>query len=315
MSQQDPSAGRAPRGEVRDGTPARLALAVFLLAIIAVGLRAAVPAPALNGPFRHDGLAVGIALEAVLGALLIALAVRNSRAPREAILAAKLRRLLTYVVLAGLVAIPVVYLLSRASKLHVRPRPAQPVRPSKPSVLPHALQNHGGGHLVLLILVALIAAAIACGIVWLIRNRHRFWLGWRSPRASVAVATIAEEDEAELLEAVESGQSALRLLDDARAAIIACYVAMEESLDRAGTARSVADTPDELLARAAGQGLVRTDAAARLTALFYEARFSTHPMPPGQRDEARQALDELAASLRDLTPEAVGPPAADGTGR
>lgn len=77
---------------------------------------------------------------------------------------------------------------------------------------------------------------------------------------------------------------------------------MEQSLAQAGTARAAADTPDELLARAARLGLVRTDAAARLTALFYEARFSSHPMPPAQRDEAQQALAELADSLRDLKP-------------
>ena len=94
--------------------------------------------------------------------------------------------------------------------------------------------------------------------------------------------------------------------DDAKAAIIACYVAMEESLERAGTARAAADTPDELLARAAGSGLVRTGAAARLTALFYEARFSSHPMPLEQRDEAQRALAELADSLRDLEHAAAG---------
>jgi hypothetical protein len=96
---------------------------------------------------------------------------------------------------------------------------------------------------------------------------------------------------------VESGRTALRTLDDARAAIIACYVAMEASLAQRGTARGVADTPDELLARATGRGVVRGTAAVRLTALFYEARFSSHPLNPGQRDAAEQALDELAATL------------------
>ena len=81
---------------------------------------------------------------------------------------------------------------------------------------------------------------------------------------------------------------------------------MEESLERAGTARAAADTPDELLARAAGSGLVRTGAAARLTALFYEARFSSHPMPLAQRDEAQRALAELADSLRDLEHAGAG---------
>ena len=60
---------------------------------------------------------------------------------------------------------------------------------------------------------------------------------------------IAEDPE-DLREAVESGRSALRTVDDARAAIIACYVAMETSLAERGTARGVADTPDE----AAGPG-------------------------------------------------------------
>ena len=44
---------------------------------------------------------------------------------------------------------------------------------------------------------------------------------------------------------------------------------------------------------------MRGTAAARLTALFYEARFSSHPLGRGQRDAAEQALDELAAGLRE----------------
>ncbi len=42
---------------------------------------------------------------------------------------------------------------------------------------------------------------------------------------------------------------------------------------------------------------MRGTAAARLTALFYEARFSSHPLGRGQRDAAEQALDELALVL------------------
>jgi hypothetical protein len=86
-------------------------------------------------------------------------------------------------------------------------------------------------------------------------------------------------------------------VDDARAAIIACYLAMETSLAERGTARGVADTPGELLTRATEAGLVRGTAAARLTALFYEARFSSHPLGHRQRDAAERALDELAADL------------------
>jgi hypothetical protein len=112
---------------------------------------------------------------------------------------------------------------------------------------------------------------------------------------------IAEDSE-DLREAVESGRSALRNIDDARAAIIACYLAMEASLAERGTARAIADTPDELLARARATGILRGTAASRLTALFYEARFSTHPLDHRQRDAAEQALDELAAALAETAP-------------
>ena len=54
---------------------------------------------------------------------------------------------------------------------------------------------------------------------------------------------------------------------------------------------------EELLARAVSAGLVRRGAAARLTALFYEARFSSHPLRDGQREAASGALAEIAADL------------------
>jgi hypothetical protein len=296
MSQQHPgSSGR--RGDVQAW--ARPALAAGLLAVVAVGLRNRVAAPSLDGPFRHHGLLIGVLLEAVLAGLMAALVVRNSRAPRDAVLAAQLRKLLTYVVGAGLVAIPAVYVLSR----HVKPlRPRSTTAPKTTGSkfhVPATSHLWAGWLIVIIILGALIAAALAYVII-VILIRGRIWLGFRQGSAGTPIELAEQDDESDLLEAVESGRSALRQFDDARAAIIACYVAMEQSLDQAGAAGAVADTPYELLVRAADQGLVRGDAAARLTALFYEARFSTHPMPFTKRDEAQQALAELAASLSDL---------------
>jgi hypothetical protein len=298
MSQQRPGrSGR--RGDVQGWV--RPALAAGLLALVAVGLRNRVPAPSLDGPFHHQGLLIGVLLEAVLAGLLAALWVRNSRAPHDALLAAQLRKLLTYVVGAGLVAIPAVYLLSR--RVRLRPRSTTPPKTKGYRLrLPPPSHSTAGWLIVIIILGVLIAAVLVYFAVVLLRGR--IWLGFRRGAAGIAVELAEPEDESDLLEAVESGRSALRQFDDARAAIIACYVAMEQSLDRAGAARAVADTPDELLARAADQGLVHGGAAARLTALFYEARFSTHPMPFTKRDEAQQALGELAASLGD--PELAG---------
>ena len=98
-------------------------------------------------------------------------------------------------------------------------------------------------------------------------------------RSLVGELELEDDDGESLRRAVESGRAALHEVDEARAAIIACYLAMERSLATAGTARAAAETPDELLARATGRGSLRRRAAARLTALFYEARFSTHPLP------------------------------------
>jgi hypothetical protein len=321
MSQQRPQAG-GRRGDARgsassacprprgDDPPSnvlggassasriRIALAAGLLALVAVGLRVSAPPPALDGPFRHDGLLIGVILEAVLACLLVALAVRNSRAPRGALLAARLRRLLTYVVGIGLAAIPVAYLVSRHA--HLSRIPVPPRQTGSPAVPRH---GHDAGYVagwVIVIILALLAAAVVIYVLVRVLPLSRgFWAGlrWRAARAVAEPAPA--DDESDLLEAVQSGRSALRRLDDARSAIIACYVAMEESLARAGTARAAADTPDELLARAAARGLVTGAAPARLTALFYEARFSSHPMRPTARDAAEHALGELAVVLGD----------------
>jgi hypothetical protein len=134
------------------------------------------------------------------------------------------------------------------------------------------------------------------------------------PAAPLVIEDLSTE---ELREAVAEGRAALAGIDDARAAIIACYVAMERSLAERGTARGAADTPDELLARAVASGVVRGGAAGRLTALFYEARFSTHPLDGGQRDAASAALDEIAGELAARASDAVRQEAAGqaGTGQ
>jgi len=123
------------------------------------------------------------------------------------------------------------------------------------------------------------------------------WWAARLRRPAAPGQVTGDLDAGDLREAVESGRVALAGLDDARAAIIACYLAMEGSLADRGTARGVADTPDELLSRAVAARVVRGAAARRLTELFYEARFSSHPLGTDQRDAARQALDEIAAEL------------------
>ena len=138
-----------------------------------------------------------------------------------------------------------------------------------------------------LLALLLLAAIVACVLV-ILRLR---------PAGSAGDSLVLADDDASMRTAIESGRRALRSFDDAQAAIIACYVAMEASLASAVTALADAETPDELLAWAVGSGLLHGTAAGRLTALFYEARYSSHALPAAARDEAVRALDAISAEL------------------
>ena len=297
-----------------------LVLPLTLLVILGLaGLRGAVTAPQWNGPLRHDGPAIGIALEVILVVLLVLTIRRRSRAMRAALLggvpvndvAAKLRGVLTVVLGAGMIAVAVAIFVSLHLHLAVKvpPQPSVSGKPiPKHRTLPSQASQFGPGFRVPLsvilyvLLVVLLVAAVLLSVWWSRRFRPSF--------AGKTSGFLAEDPE-DLREAVESGRLALRTVDDARAAIIACYVAMETSLAERGAARAVADTPDELLARATTSGLVRGTAAARLTALFYEARFSSHPLGRGPRDASERALDELAAALASVEPAQAQPQPAE----
>ena len=233
-----------------------------------------------------------------MAGLLIAVLVRGRR-PSDDFRVDRVRGVLRAALLAGLAAIPAVLLL--AVPLHPHPLPPQPLPTApQPTVRPTLTRPPHPGHvfrlplagiLYALLILALIGGIVAC--VVLLRRRQT-----EHDVLPPDEASVAEGQRSDLRDAVSSGRRALAGLDDARAAIIACYVAMERSLAAAGADHEAADTPDEFLARAAAAGLVRGAAAGELTGLFYEARFSAHELTTAQRDAARGALDQLAADLR-----------------
>lgn len=61
----------------------RLLPLVLLVALVIAGLRGAVAAPRWNGPLRADGVPIGLALEVVLGTLLV-VTLRRAGAARRA---------------------------------------------------------------------------------------------------------------------------------------------------------------------------------------------------------------------------------------
>lgn len=107
------------------------------------------------------------------------------------------------------------------------------------------------------------------------------------PSDSLAAAAAAA------LSAVEGGTGT------PREAIIGCYAAMEHALGRSSPASPrPADTPSEVLGRAAGAGVLRADHAWPLVHLFDEARFSAHPMTATHQQAAVAALRTILAELR-----------------
>ncbi len=288
----------------------------LLIALGLAGLRGTVASPHWNGPWQRDGLVVGLALELVLAVLLVITVRRRAVQARAALaggpvnpVAAKLRAVLLFALSAGMAAVAVTIVIGLHLRVFtVRPGLRRPA-PRSPQLPPHSRPAGSSGSaafhfpvaiLFYTLLVVLLAAAVVASIWWSRRFR---------PPGQAGPGGIIVADAEDLREAVESGRSALQALDDARAAIIACYLAMEAHLAERGTTRAVADTPDELLARARSTGLVRGTAAARLTALFYEARFSSHPLDRSQRDAAAAGPGR---TRRRAGPHRAGP--APGTG-
>jgi len=100
-----------------------------------------------------------------------------------------------------------------------------------------------------------------------------------------------------LIAALDDSLDDLRDEPDARRAVIAAYARMEGALAYEGLARRKAEAPREYLARTlpalgAGAGSV-----GRLTALFEEAKFSSHEVDSGMKDTDGEAED--TASARD----------------
>jgi hypothetical protein len=290
----------------------RLLPLALLIILGLAGLRGAVGTLHWNGPLRRDEPGIGTVLGVVLIAATVITVLRMRRGNQEPV-ARKLRGVLLFTELAGVVTVAAITLAglhlhlfgTGGGQVITRPTPTARPRPSgRPGKTPTGPDIHISAAVLLYILLVVVLLAAIAICVWYARRLR--------PPVRPSEDDFIVEDAKDLRDAVEEGRSALRTSDDARAAIIACYVAMENRLGERGAARALADTPDELLARARDSGVVSGTAAARLTALFYEARFSSHPLASSQRDAAAAALDELADALSDDRAAAAGP-AGDGS--
>ncbi len=137
--------------------------------------------------------------------------------------------------------------------------------------------------------IALIAAALIA--LW--NNRPRVHLRQPSkPKEfdlldEVAAAIAADADK----------QRALLERGEARNAIVACWLRLEQVITDAGLERRPSDTAQEFTARVLNRFEVDAESADRLAALYLEARFSSHEMTEQQRGDAIGALDSIHRGL------------------
>ena len=277
----------------------QLTLAIALIATTIVGVRAAAGLDwhIVQGPAsRRIPVTAGLAV--VLAVLLTALLVLRVRRPVPGQPAALLRRALTVVVSMLLAAMALAFLLSvlQGASSHRMPPSLLPKPSPSPTRQGYKLpfrygHETGGGDLGTLLVYAAMAALVAVAVLaFLVLLRRR--------RALILDAPDSEPDDTDVIRsAVQAGQAALRSISDARQAIITCYAAMEGSLGQAGAERAAAETPDELLARVSAGGIVHGAAAARLTRLFYEARFSEHEVTEVARLTALHSLADIELEL------------------
>lgn len=307
-------------GAVRRRTPTRYALPVLaaVLVIVALlGVGAAAPPVSWASRWRADGFAIAASLDALLVVLWVALRWRQRARPLAGYPAAELRRWLQSTIGVSIVGVTIVALMGLAGlelgHVHLNPLHRIPPMPKLGARrLPGKSQSASiSGSDARYLLYGLIGAVLLAAIIGCLLVLRRLRRSWGRIEA-VREAELDILDQEGLRKAVVSGRSALHQFDDAQAAIIACYAAMEASLAAAGASRLAAETPDELLGRAQTAGVLHGPDAATLVALFYEARYSTHPLPPAVRQQAEDALDAILAELAArAAPEAPGP--AEGT--
>jgi len=133
--------------------------------------------------------------------------------------------------------------------------------------------------------VALLGSAYAARL--LMRNAHEPGL---PEDPAEAVAAILDDTLQDLYDE-----------RDPRRAVVAAYARMERALAAHGLPRQQSEAPAEYLERTLEELSASASSASRLTRLFEWARFSDHPVEPGMKAEAIQALeavrDELTAPL------------------
>jgi hypothetical protein len=137
----------------------------------------------------------------------------------------------------------------------------------------------------LLVVGSVVFAFVVAGAVVAVRRRRGLF---DDDRALLAAA---------LSDVLNETLDDLRLEPDPRKAVIRTYDRMERTLAARGLPRLAFEAPLEYLARVLDAVQVGAHSARRLTRLFERARFSSHEIDVGMKEEAIDALVALRTEL------------------
>jgi hypothetical protein len=277
------------KGARRGADIRRAAVALLLVAIAAIGLRAsgafsAAGSPeilGLSGQALYWTIAGAEVVLAVAGIVL--LIIRMIWARKSGRLVERRRRSIWWLLLLPLFVFGLSKILRRLRRQHAAAAAAAHAATGRTGAAGHL---HVGNPWPLLVLFAIVALGAAALTVY---RRRRAVPPPPEPDL--------EPDPEPLVAALAAGAQVLHEDADPRSAIIGCYAAMERSLADAGSPPRMADTPAEVLGRATASGLVRSAPATTLTGLFRRARYSSHPMTEADRAAAIDALAQVRGDL------------------
>jgi hypothetical protein len=144
------------------------------------------------------------------------------------------------------------------------------------------------------LVTALFLVSVLTAVLLLLR-----WLSRQRLEEKDRRTTVEEDELVALLEATGDEVRWQALSEgDPRNGVVACWVALEEAVGRAGLRQSRSETAAELTARVLARYEVDATAITDLSDAYREARFSRHPVTEEQRDAAVDALERIHADLR-----------------
>ena len=238
------------------------------------------------------------------GGVLLVYGLMQRKAIAQELASGRYRRTSIGALVAFVLVLTVVVRIARY--LNLRPKPQaleEEPHPGDGQLLPTG-QDHkpiidyqpGISWLVVAVIVGLAVAAVCAYVI--------------SQRRSRATADASEDLAEQLALALDDALDDLRAEADPRRAIVAAYARMERVLAASGVPRHASETADEYLGRVLRDLAPDSDAVARLTSLFTQAKFSHHDVDAAMKEEAIEALEQVRDELR---PSPDGQPASAST--